>query len=136
MSGSFHICQKVVCVDDTDIDDAGTNTGFRYLQRGKTYTVSRTYVLSSGPGVNLLEIDRPYSYEGFRTERFRLAIAYEEDISGFAGALESKDKFSRARETPERRLLRPRKAASRAPRESGASKSGSLVVSPGARGGL
>jgi hypothetical protein len=63
---SFHVGQRVVCVDDSDVDDTGANTGIRYLRRGRLYTVTRTYVLSSGPGVNLQEIDRPYSYEGFR----------------------------------------------------------------------
>jgi hypothetical protein len=90
MSNSFHVGQRVVCIDDADIDDAGNSTGIRYLQRGKTYTVSRTYVLSSGPGVNLEEIDRPYSYEGFRAERFRPAIEHQEDISVFTRALETR----------------------------------------------
>jgi hypothetical protein len=92
MSNSFQVGQRVVCVDDTDIDDAGNSTGIRYLRRGKTYTVSRTYVLSSGPGVNLHEIDRPYSYEGFRAERFRPAIDHQGDISIFARALETRSK--------------------------------------------
>src|SRR6476620_4715757 len=70
---SFHVGQRVVCVDDSDVDDTGANTGIRYLRRGRLYTVTRTYVLSSGPGVNLQEIDRPYSYEGFRAERVRPA---------------------------------------------------------------
>jgi hypothetical protein len=51
-----------------------------------------TYVLSSGPGVNLEEIERPYSYEGFRAERFRPAMAHHEDMSFFARALEAKSK--------------------------------------------
>ena len=68
-------------MDDSDVDDTGANTGIRYLRRSRLYTVTRTYVLSSGPGVNLQEIDRPYSYEGFRAERFRPAIEHEEDIS-------------------------------------------------------
>jgi len=92
MSHSFHVGQRVVCVDDSDMDDTGTSTGIRYLRRGKTYTVSRTYVLSSGPGVNLQEIDSPYSYEGFRAERFRLAMEHHEDMSFFARALEAKSK--------------------------------------------
>jgi hypothetical protein len=74
------------------MDDTGTSTGIRYLRRGKTYTVSRTYVLSSGPGVNLQEIDRPYSYEGFRAERFRPAIEHHDDISLFTRALETEGK--------------------------------------------
>jgi hypothetical protein len=89
MSNNFHIGQKVVCVDDTDVDDAGASTGIHYLRRGRLYTVSRTYVLPSGPGVNLQEIDRPYSYEGFRAERFRPAIEHEADISIFTRALET-----------------------------------------------
>jgi hypothetical protein len=92
MSHSFHVGQRVVCVDDSDMDDTGTSTGIRYLRRGKTYTVSRTYVLSSGPGVNLQEIDRPYSYEGFRAERFRPAIEHHDDISPFTRALETEGK--------------------------------------------
>jgi hypothetical protein len=89
MSNTFHIGQRVVCVDDTDVDDAGASTGIQYLRRGRLYTVSRTYVLRSGPGVNLQEIDRPYSYEGFRAERFRPAIEHEADISIFTRALET-----------------------------------------------
>ena len=89
---NFYIGQRVVCVDDTDLDDTGTSTGIRYLRRGKTYTVSRTYVLSSGPGVNLEEIDRPYSYEGFRAERFRPAMEHQEDVSIFARALEAESR--------------------------------------------
>lgn len=89
MSNNFHVGQKVVCVDDTDVDDAGASTGIQYLRRGRLYTVSRTYVLASGPGVNLHEIDRPYSYEGFRAERFRPAIEHEADISIFTRALET-----------------------------------------------
>ena len=89
MDNSFHVGQRVVCVDDSDVDDTGANTGIRYLRRGRLYTVTRTYVLSSGPGVNLQEIDRPYSYEGFRAERFRPAIEHEEDISVFTRELET-----------------------------------------------
>jgi hypothetical protein len=89
MSNNFHVGQRVVCVDDTDVDDAGASTGIQYLRRGRLYTVSRTYVLPSGPGVNLQEIDRPYSYEGFRAERFRPAIEHNEDISVFTRELET-----------------------------------------------
>ena len=89
MSARFHVGQKVVCVDDSDVDDTGTTTGIKYLRRGRLYTVARTYVLSSGPGVNLREIDRPYSYEGFRAERFRPAIEHKEDISVFIRELET-----------------------------------------------
>ena len=88
MSGDFQVGQKVVCVDDGDADDTGASTGIRYLRRGRSYTVSRTYRLPSGPGVNLREIERPYSYEGFRAERFRPAIDHQEDISLFRRALE------------------------------------------------
>ena len=63
MTDSFHVGQRVVCVDNSDVDDTGTTTGIKYLRRGRLYTVARTYVLPSGPGVNLQEIDRPYSYE-------------------------------------------------------------------------
>lgn len=45
--------------------------------------------LPLGPGVNLQEIDRPYSYEGFRAERFRPAIEHEADISIFTRALKT-----------------------------------------------
>jgi hypothetical protein len=89
-------------VDDSDVDDTGANTGIRYLRRGRLYTVTRTYVLSSGPGVNLQEIDRPYSYEGFRAERFRPAIEHEEDISVFTRELET---TSRSRGTTARSAL-------------------------------
>jgi hypothetical protein len=92
MSDGFHVGDRVVCIDDSDVDDTGTSTGIRYLTRGKTYTVSRTYVLPSGPGVNLVEIDRPYSYEGFRAKRFRPALAHEEDVSIFTRALEARSK--------------------------------------------
>ena len=88
MSGNFQVGQKVVCVDDGDADDTGASTGIRYLRRGKTYTVSRTYSLPSGPGVNLREIETPYSYEGFRAERFRTASEHREDISLFRRSLE------------------------------------------------
>ena len=87
VSGDFQVGQKVVCVDDGDADDTGASTGIRYLRRGTTYTVSRTYRLPSGPGVNLREIERPYSYEGFRAERFRPASEHQEDISLLARAL-------------------------------------------------
>ena len=96
MTDTFHVGQKVVCVDDTDVDDTGTPTGIKYLRRGRLYTVAKTYVLSSGPGVNLQEIDRPYSYEGFRAERFRPAIEHKDDISVFTREFE---KASRSRET-------------------------------------
>ena len=89
MTDSFHVGQRVVCVDDSDVDDTGTTTGIKYLRRGRLYTVARTYVLPSGPGVNLQEIDRPYSYEGFRGERFRPAIEHKEDISVFIRELET-----------------------------------------------
>jgi hypothetical protein len=89
MTACFRVGQRVVCVDDSDVDDTGTTTGIKYLRRGKLYTVARTYILSSGPGVNLLEIDRPYSYEGFRAERFRPAIEHKEDISVFTLELET-----------------------------------------------
>jgi hypothetical protein len=42
--------------------------------------------------VNLREIDRPYSYEGFRAERFRPAIEHQEDISVFMRELETASK--------------------------------------------
>ena len=89
MTDSFHVGQRVVCVDHSDVDDTGTTTGIKYLRRGRLYTVARTYVLPSGPGVNLQEIDRPYSYEGFRGERFRPAIEHKEDISVFIRELET-----------------------------------------------
>jgi hypothetical protein len=89
MSESFHVGERVVCIDDSDLDDTGTSVGVRYLRRGKTYTVLRTYVLPSGPGINLEEIDAPYSYEGFRAERFRSAMEHQEDVSIFARALEA-----------------------------------------------
>jgi hypothetical protein len=89
MIDSFHVGQRVVCIDDSDVDDTGTTTGIKYLRRGRLYTVARTYVLPSGPGVNLQEIDRPYSYEGFRAERFRPAIEHNEDISVFTRELET-----------------------------------------------
>lgn len=87
MTDSFHVGQRVVCVDDSDVDDTGTTTGIQYLRRGRLYTVARTYVLSSGPGVQ--EIDRPYSYERFRAERFRPAVERKEDISVFICELET-----------------------------------------------
>lgn len=62
-------------------------------RRGKTYTVLRTYVLPSGPGINLEEIDAPYSYEGFRAERFRRARDHREDVSVFRVALKAPSKF-------------------------------------------
>jgi hypothetical protein len=89
VTDSFHVGQRVVCVDDSDVDDTGTTTGIKYLRRGRLYTVARTYVLSSGPGVNLREIDGPYSYEGFRAERFRPATEHKEDISVFTRELET-----------------------------------------------
>ena len=89
MTACFHLGQRVVCIDDFDVDDTGATTGIKYLRRGRLYTVSRTYVLPSGPGVNLQEIDRPYSYEGFRAERFRPAIEHQEDISVFTRELET-----------------------------------------------
>ena len=87
VSHAFYVGQRIVCVDDCDVDDTGTSVCIRYLKRGRTYTVARTYVLPSGRGVNLEEIDRPYSYEGFRSERFRPALEHDEDVSIFARAL-------------------------------------------------
>ena len=32
MTDSFHVGQRVVCVDDSDVDDTGTTTGIQYLR--------------------------------------------------------------------------------------------------------
>ena len=90
MIDNFQVGQRIVCVDDSDVDDTGASIGIRYLRRGRTYTVLSTYVLLSGPGVTLKEVEIPYSYKGFRAARFRAALEHEVDISVFIRALESK----------------------------------------------
>lgn len=94
---TFHVGQKVVCVDDTmppEGNGIGTLNG---LKKGSVYTVRRVGVdaLYQAPGVWLEEIIRPdwlhYGETAYNIIRFR-PVAYprqsaEHDIALFTPAL-------------------------------------------------
>lgn len=55
---SFHVGQRVVCVDDTWPPNTNINPPDHLLVKGHIYTVASLGYGISGPGINLLEINR------------------------------------------------------------------------------
>lgn len=84
---TFHVGQKVVCVDDKPRDDWRPT----FLKKGSIYTITWVYCVPAGSGVLLYEVENPYPDRlGWYSDRFRPIEERKTDITVFQKMLTPK----------------------------------------------
>lgn len=89
---TFHVGQKIVCVDDGPSKWSGMCG--KSVKRGRIYTVLRMMDYHDGAGERLYLIEAAPSgcHDGFNPDRFRPIVEKKTDISLFTAMLKEKQR--------------------------------------------